>query len=356
MYKESQEEASWTTVKRKRQKKRDQGLEDLATNFTSTVIAPPSQTEGVLLQPTEDEPSDSSVRNKSPTQPSEPTEQTIPTVPNTHAAVKINHKESVPTVPQPSSEQEAMKTTPAIEVEASNDGWETVVGKRKKRREVKRSKKDSEIVAPSEVTPGQSFQNLEELNSTSGSSVLREKVPEKKPIKKKHKRKRKLNVPPEEEIVERIKEIIINFAPKGSKLTQSELCSRLESSTGCTWNRNFKPKHGPMRQFLEHKGFEVVNSQTNLLVGLPTQTSSNKVPPSPLSSASKSTTLPTSKSRSRRRNRRPKQKPPHKRKDPAYPDYLLKHSKTTCLMVLGGVVVLGCAAAAALLFGASSVR
>merc|ERR1719317_877062 len=149
---------------------------------------------------------------------------------------------------------------------------------------MKRGKKElTHTVAPSDDSPpnlpesvlkdgsGPSFQNLEEMNSTSGSSEPPGKSAEKKAKKKNHKRKGKLIVPPAD-IVERKKEIITNLASENSKVTQSKLCVQLEATTGCTWNRHFKPKHGPMRQFLEQNGFDIDASKPNqLLIGLPRQ-------------------------------------------------------------------------------------
>jgi len=255
--------------------------------------------------------------------------------------------------------------TPAVAAE--DDGWETVVDKKKKWREMKRGKKElAPIVAPTEVLQeespsnlaegvlkdgsGPSFQNIEEMNSTSGSSEPPGKAAEKKAKKKKQKRKGKPIVPPAD-IVERIKEIITNLASENSKVTQSKLCTQLEATTGCTWNRHYKPKHGPMRQFLEQNGFAIDASKPNhqLLIGLPT-------PPPKESAEVKPTALPSppiNNNKSRRRNRKVKQR---QRKEQPSQFKPIDAPKAPSWFKTAGVVAVGCISAAVVIFGVSSIR
>jgi len=278
-------------------------------------------------------------------------------------AVKINNfnkNTPVSNGPKDSSTAPQLRTPAVAE---ADDGWEKVVDKKKKWREMKRGKKElAQTVAPSEESPpnlpesvlkdgsGPSFQNLEEMNSTSGSSEPPGKAAEGKTKKKKHKRKGKPIVPPAD-IVEIIKEIITNLASENNKVTQSKLCSQLEATTGCTWNRHLKPKHGPMRQFLEQNGFDIDTSKPNqLLIGLPSQLPKE-------SAETKPTALPSppiTNSKSRRRNRKVKQR--QRKEQPSSQSKPMDPPKAPSWFKTVGVVAVGCISAAVVFFGVSSIR
>jgi len=317
----------------------------------------------VPLEPAGGKSGEALLLNKTPRRPPIPPQQdkSKPQAPPKVQAVKINNfNENTPLSHTPKDSSTAPQLrTPAVVDE--DDGWEKVV-KKKKWRELKRGKKElAHTVAPSEESPpnlpesvlkdgsGPSFQNIEEMNSTSGSSEPPGKAAEKKTKKKKHKRKGKPIAPPAD-IVERIKEIITNLSTENNKVTQSRLCSQLEATTGCTWNRHLKPKHGPMRQFLEQNGFDIDTSKPNqLLIGLPSQLpkeSAETKPPTALPSP------PITNSKSRRRNRkvrrqRKEQLPPSKPMDPL---------KAPSWFKTVGVVAVGCISAAVVIFGVSSIR
>jgi len=300
---------------------------------------------------------------KSPTRPPIPPQQKQqkPLASNVQE-VKINNFNINTTKPQTPTKPSVAPQLLNSELAEADDGWETVVDKKKKWREMKRGKKEPVLpIAPTEESPpilsedmpkdgsGPSFQNLEEMNSTSGSSEPPEKTAEKKAKKKKNKRKGKPITPPAD-IVERIKEIITNLGSENSKVTQSKLCAQLEATTGCTWNRHFKPKHGPMRQFLEQNGFDIDGSHPNqLLIGLPSQLPKEAADTKPTALPSP----PISNSKSRRRNRKVKQrqrKEHHSQSKPFDPPKAPSWLKTV------GVVAVGCISAAVVIFGVSSIR
>jgi len=313
---------------------------------------------------------------KSPTRPPIPPQQGKPKPQTTNLqAVKINDFDintPAPQAPKQPSPSKASQLQNPVVAEA-DDGWETVVDKKKKWREMKRGKKElTPTVAQTEESPptfsegaqkespptfsegvqkdgsGPSFQNLEEMNSTSGSSEPPGKSAEKKAKKKNHKRKGKLIVPPAD-IVERIKEIITNLASENSKVTQSKLCVQLEATTGCTWNRHFKPKHGPMRQFLEQNGFDIDASKPNqLLIGLPRQLPTE-------SAETKPTALPSPPINNSKSRRRKKVKPRHRKEQPSQSKPLDPLKAPSWLKTVG-VVAVGCISAAVVIFGVSSIR
>jgi len=301
--------------------------------------------------------------NKTPRRPPIPPQQdkSNPLASNVQA-VKINNFNINTTKPQaPKKPSTAPQLLNPVVADA-DDGWETVVDKKKKWRELKRGKKEVvPIVAPTEESPptpsegmpkdgsGPSFQNLEEMNSTSGSSEPPGKAAEKKAKKKKNKRKGKPIVPPAD-IVERIKEIITNLGSENSKVTQSKLCAQLEATTGCTWNRHFKPKHGPMRQFLEQNGFDIDGSNTNqLLIGLPSQLPKEAADTKPTALPSP----PISNSKSRRRNRKVKNR---QRKEHPSQSKPMDPPEAPSWFKTVGVVAVGCISAAVVIFGVSSIR
>jgi len=270
-------------------------------------------------------------------------------------AVKINNFNNKMSVSHPPSEPSTVPKLLDPVVADADDGWETVVDRRKKSREHKRSKKESgpkqesvPNLAEGVLKDGSGlFQNTEEMNSTSGSSESARKTAEKKAKKKKHKRKGNLS---SAEIVEIIKEIITNIGAENNKVTQAKLCTQLEAITGCTWNKHFKPKHGPMRQFLEQNGFDIeVSRQNQLMIGLSSQVSKELAEPKPTT-----LTPPINNSKSRRRNRKIKPKLPQRKEPPSHTK-LPEFHKTSWLKTVG-VVAVGCISAAVVIFGASSIR